>query len=273
MDATPDSTRAKRRIPPLDSVESLVIVFNLLLSQARMLVGGVLGSALAIGIATGDWAHAFLQFGWLHAIQDSLSALPTPETLAVACAVAALFTAGAYVSERRALSNEAGRASVRAGRRGLNGELPRLPFLVLILLMGLTGFAEELLFRFALAGIVVGLLTPTLPAFVAVPIALFVSSVAFWFAHVRYRDLATTALTLLLGLGLGIVFFASGSLAVAAIAHALYNLAVIVIARVQMRRDPDYFFGPAPTRFLLDSEEADGEGADGQKPDDQQTVG
>ena len=51
---------------------------------------------------------------------------------------------------------------------------------------------------------------------------------------------------------LGGAFLATGSLAVVAIAHALYDIAVLAIARVQMSRDPDYFGGPAPTRAMLD---------------------
>ena len=238
--------------PSLDPQETWVLTANLLLSQLILLVIGVVGSIVLAGIASGDWGGAALGFGWAEAIRRSLGAQPFAVTLVAGCGLAAAFTVVAYLAERRALSTDAGRESVMRTRQGVNGELARLPIPLVVVLMALTGFAEELLFRFALMGIVMQLLAPVLPGAVGAAIALFVSSTVFWLSHVRYRDLATTVLTLGLALVLGGAFLATGSLAVVAIAHALYDIAVLAIARIQMSRDPDYFGGPAPTRAMLD---------------------
>ena len=244
-------------LPPLDPEERWALCINLLMTQGLMLAVGIIASIMLAGFASGDWLDATIGLGWLRAIARSLTTLPAFPTVAIACVAAAIFCVVAWTSERRALRTESGRASVFNSRRGVNGELPRLPLPALVVLTAIIGIAEELVFRFALIGIVVAVLTTALPSVLAVFIGLFVSSVAFWFAHVRYRDLATTVLTLVLGFGLGVLFLATNSLAVTALAHALYDLTVLVIERIQIRRDPDYFDGPAPTRALLDQLEAE----------------
>lgn len=237
---------------PLDRQEALVLTANLLISQLILLAIGVVASIVETGIASGDWGAAVLGFAWVGTIRQSLGALGALPTLAAGIGLAAAFAVAALLAEKRALSTEAGRQSVLKTRQGVNGELARLPFPLVIALMALTGFTEELLFRFAVMGIVMQLLAPVLPGPVVAAIALFVSSTVFWFSHVRYRDLTTTVLTLGLALVLGGAFLATGSLAVVAIAHALYDIAVLAVARIQMSRDPDYFGGPAPTRAMLD---------------------
>ena len=52
-------------------------------------------------------------------------------------------------------------------RRGLNGELPRLPFPALVILMAITGFAEELLYRYAAIGLLTALIGCALPGGIA----------------------------------------------------------------------------------------------------------
>ena len=240
------------KAPALDPQEALTITANLVISQLILLAVGCVGAVALAGLSSGDWGAAVLGFSWVGLIGQSLTALDLIPTLAAGCGLAAAFTIVAYLFEKRALSTEKGRQSIMHTRQGVNGELARLPFPALVALMALTGFSEELLFRFALMGIVAHLVALALPAPAAALIALFVASIAFWFSHVRYRDLATTVLTLGLALVLGIAFLVTGSLAVVAIAHALYNLCVLVVARVQMSRDPDYFGGPAPTRAMLD---------------------
>lgn len=249
----------ERDLPPLDAEEAQVLAANLLISQLIMLAIGIAGSAVAEGVRSGDWMQATVGLGWLRSIAGSLASRPAAETLALGCLVAVALAFVAWAGERRALSTERGRASVLKSRRGVNGELARLPLAVLVPAMLLTGFAEELLFRFALMGLALAALAPVLPAPAAAGVALLVSSTAFWLAHARYRDPTTAVLTLALGLSLGALFLGSGSLAVAALAHALYDLIVLMASRRQMRRDPGYFGGPAPTRALLDQlEEQEG---------------
>lgn len=251
MNGTADPL-GRQTTAPLEPAEAAALGANLALSQLIILAFGIVGSIAAAGLRSGNWMEATVGLGWLDGIIASLTAASTVKTVVIGCAAASLLCALAWASERRALSTEKGRASVYRTRRGINGELPRLPIIALIPLMALTGFAEELLFRFAAIGLIGTILSFVVPPFLAAGGALIVSSTVFWLAHSRYRDLATTVLTLALGLGLGSPFLATGSLAAASIAHALYDFAVLIIARIQMRRDPDYFDGPAPTRVLLD---------------------
>lgn len=243
------------RIPPLDTDEVWVLVFASVFSQAITLAAGVIGSMLLAGIVTGDWVEATIGFGWLRGIVDALVALPPVPTAAWGAGIAAFALAAAHLNERRALASDEGRAAVYETRRGINGELPRLPAPVLVLLMTITGFVEELLYRYVAIGLVGTVLARAFPDAVAVALALVVSSVAFWFVHGIYRDAGHAVIITALGLVFGALYVASGSMAACAIAHALYDLGVLGIARMKMRREPDYFGGPAPTRVYLDEDD------------------
>lgn len=237
---------------PLDEDEAWALATNVLLTQGILLLAGIVLSVVACGVLSGDWHDAVIGFGWLHMIADSLTRYSLATVLICGCLLAAAFYFVVWLQEQRALKSEEGRRSVFAGRQGVNGEFPRLPIVVIAALFAVTGFAEELLFRFSLITLASAVVSLALPTPIATVIALFVSSVAFWFAHVRYRDLASTVLTLALGLALGIAFVFTHSLAIVALTHALYDLAVVLGNRRRMRKDPNYFFGPAPTRALLD---------------------
>ena len=252
MHSSCSHNEAKPALPPLDADEAWVLGVNMLFTQAMLLAAGAVLVLLSTGIATGEWLEATVGFGWVRVIGDSLAALPLPATLVLGCAAGTLLALAAWANERRALRSEKGRAAVLKARQGINGELPRLPVPALVALLVLTGFAEELLFRLGMIGLVESLLAGALPPAAAGAVALLASSVAFWLAHARYRDPLTSIVVLALGLALGGLFMATGSLAVAALAHALYDLAVVLIDRTRMRRDPSFFGGPAPTRALLD---------------------
>lgn len=244
-----------RGIPPLDGEEAWALVLASLLSQAITLGAGIVGTVLVAGMATNDWLAATVGFGWVHGIMDSLTALPPLPTVAAGVAAAAVLWMGAWLNERRALSNDEGRAAVFETRRGINGELPRLPFPALVTLMAITGFVEELLYRYAAIGLLSALIGFVLPDGIATAIALVASSIAFWLSHGHYRDAGHGAIVTTIGLALGAAYLISGSLAVAAIAHALYDLAVLATARMQMRRDPGYFGGSLPPdRLIIDSD-------------------
>lgn len=238
-------------IPSLDKTEGMILVFTLLITQAFFAAGGIVGAIVVSGLFGGDWVLAALG-GWVGAVADSLFALPWRETICWGVGIAAACCVAAIVSERRALRSEKARASVYAARQGMDGELPRLPIVVIVLLMAVTGFCEELLFRYAVIGIVCVVLSPVLSSFPASVAALFVSSLVFWLAHVRYRNLASTASVLALGFVFGVTYLVTASLGVVALAHALYDVAVMLVMRIKMVRDPDYFGGSAPDRVLAD---------------------
>ncbi len=245
-----------RGIPPLDGEEAWALVLASLLSQAIALGCGIVGAVLLAGATTGDWFAATMGLGWVRGIADSLTALPPLPTVAAGVTAAAVLWMGAWLNERRALSNDEGRAAVFETRRGINGELPRLPLPALVILMAITGFVEELLYRYAAIGLLSALIGFVLPDGIARAIALVASSIAFWFSHGHYRNAGHAVIVTVIGLALGAAYLISGSLAVAAIAHALYDLAVLATARMQMRRDPGYFGGSLPPdRLIIDSED------------------
>ena len=220
-----------------------------------MLLGGIVGAMIICGFHEKDWAGAVLGFGWARAIAKSLAAMPALETLVAAMALTVVLFLLGWVGEFRALSSEEGRLAVREARRGINGELPRLFAPVAVFLMAITGFAEELLFRFVFMNALVLLLTPFVPTALAVFAAVVVSSFVFWLAHVRYRDFWSSSVVLVLAIVLGAAYAVTGSLAVAALAHAGYNIVEVMTERVKMARDPAYFGGAAPRRVLLDAME------------------
>lgn len=257
---------------PLEKDEANTLVANLALTQALLLLGGVAGAMVVSGLATGEWISAIFRFGWARAIGQSVCALPLWPTLGAGLGLAAAFLLFGELSERQALKSEGGEASVIAARRGINGELPRLGLPLIVLLMCMSGCAEELLFRFALLGGLDLLFGLFMPAGLAAFCALVLSSFLFWMAHVRYRDFWSSALTLVLALVLGIAFLASGSVAVVALAHIAYDLVDVLAERWKMGRDPDYFRGPVPVRVLLDSIEAQRASAEEDAPESREAV-
>ncbi len=147
-----------------------------------------------------NWLDATIGFGWVKPIIASLTAFPASNTIAAGCGAAFIFFVIAWLNERRAYKTEAGRASIKAARQGIDGELPRLPLFALIVLFALIGFIEELLFRYAIFTLANALFSSFLPAPLTLAIALLVSSLAFCLAHTRYQNLSTIAVIFAMGL-------------------------------------------------------------------------
>lgn len=245
-----------RHMYPLDPEEESVLILNLLLTQVMLLLVGCVGAAVICGFTTGDWYASTLGMGWVDAIATSCGVLTAQATVVNGALVAALLYALAALGERLALRSEAGAAAVKEVRRTINGELPRLPACVWVPFMFLAGFAEELMFRYALQQGLQMIFATMVSGTLALTGAIVVSSMAFWSLHLRYRDWFSTITTLALSCGLGLSFAVSGSLMVPALAHALYDILDIASERMKMRRDHDYFGGAAPTRELMKEIEA-----------------
>lgn len=243
-------------IPKLDSDETIALAFSTLLSQLVFLLVSIIaliaGDVLLAGrgiasLATGSWAEP---------VFSSLRAQPPLATFGAACATALVLYLYAAWSEKRGLRNENARRGIMASRRGVAGEMPRLPLPLIVVLMTIVGFSEELLFRFLLLGSLVAFLGPLCGFALAAVVSIAASAIAFSIAHIVNNGSGPVATWLLLGVVMGAAFSLTESLAAVAAAHALYNIAVLVSARIEMHRDPNYFGGPAPTRALMDSEGA-----------------
>ncbi len=237
---------------PLDENEERRLVASMALSQGLLLLIGFAGAIAITGLTSGDWAQTVFGSAWIRSIVSSLTESPAQATVAGA-ALALVLLALAWTCERWALRSVSGRKAVLATRQGVNGEMPRLPASAIVVLMVLTGFTEELLFRFVLLGLLLYGFSLFVPPLLAAIIAVFVSSFVFWIAHVRYRDFWSSALTLALAVLLNVAYLATGSLLLVAIAHAGYDLVTLFAERRKMVREPDYFHGKIPNRIILNA--------------------
>ncbi|MGN0301967.1 MAG: lysostaphin resistance A-like protein [Anaerotardibacter sp.] len=230
---------------PLPEEEKKELVKATLLSEGIIAVGGVIGAIILAFATTGDFIEAL--WLWLPQIASTL-------TLHwVAPVLCFLMIGVVFVIDSLGTKNS---ASYRKAKlelaQSLNGELPRLSNRDVIICMTLAGICEELLFRYVLIGLLMVLfgliLSPTLAAVLSV----VVSAVIFWSVHAQYRDPWSISLALCGGLILGAGYVLSGSLLSCMIAHAIYNIAVLLIERSSMVKDPNYFGGKVPTTLLLD---------------------
>ncbi len=243
-------------LPKLDTVEAIALVLATLLKQFSFLVASVVFLVVMDALVAGKGISSLTMFSWASPVFASLTAQPLHVAIGAACVTAFVLFALATWQEARGLKNENARRSIMASRQGIAGEMPRLPLLAIIALMALVGFSEELLFRFLLLGTLKNALAPLCGVAASIVVAIFLSTLAFYLAHTSSNNAGPVFTCLLLGVILGVAYVASGSLAIVAAAHALYNIAVLVSQRIEMRRNPNYFGGPIPTRVYVDSGEA-----------------
>ena len=251
---------------PLAPGEEDALVANSTLSQAMLLLGGVVAAMVVAGLTTGEWRNSIVFFGWADAIAASITALGAGTTVGVGLGLAVAFLLVEQLIELIARRFAGGEEAIIEGRRDLNGELARASWPHILMITCMAGCAEELLFRFGLLGAIQIGFGMVAPAWYASLFALVMASVVFWMAHVRYRDLWSSIAVLIIAFALGLVYIFTGSVAVVAIAHTAYDLASLAIERARMSREDDYFHGPAPDRILLDM--LDEQLAESESPDD-----
>lgn len=245
------------KLPPLDKEEALVLVFSSFVTQAVFLILALVGLLVLEGLSTDNWFHAIVQFGWITSLITSIQTLPLPQMLLAAVALGVVIFLVVDLSEKCAAKNEEMRQNIIESHQGLHGELPRLPILVLFIMMSFTGICEELLFRYVLIGLILQLLSGLIGTIAAAVIAVIVSTILFCFAHTGVQGTSSLLIWLSLGLVFGAVFVVTNNIAIVAIAHTLYDILVLLALRIQMHRDPKTFFGGfIPTRFLIDAEVA-----------------
>lgn len=243
-------------IPKLDGAEALALTFSLLLSQIVFLLISLVVLMIMDAFGTGHGLASFTTGSWTNPIATSLQAQPPAITCGLACVTSLVLFAYAAWSEKRGLRNEKTRTDIIASRQGIAGEIPRLPLLLIIVLMGIVGFSEELLFRFLVLGTLYAVLAPLCGSILAACISIAISSIVFCLAHILNNGSGAIATWLILGVVLGTAFVLTESLAAIAAAHAIYNIAVLVTTRIKMHHDPNYFDGSIPTRILIDSDES-----------------
>lgn len=243
------------KLPPLDREEALILVFSSFVTQAVFLILALVGLIVLEVLSTGDCFYAIVQFGWITSLITSIQTLPLPQMLLAAVALGVVIFLVVDLSEKCAAKNEEMRQNIIESHQGLHGELPRLPILVLFIMMSFTGICEELLFRYVLIGLILQLLSGLIGTIAAAVIAVIVSTILFCFVHTGIQGTSSLLIWLSLGLVFGAVFVVTNNIAIVVIAHALYDILVLLALRIQMHRDPKTFFGGfIPTRFLIDAE-------------------
>lgn len=243
------------KLPPLDKEEAFVLVFSSFVTQAVFLILALVGLIVLEVLSSSDWFYAIVQFGWINSLIASIQTLPLYQTFIAGAVLGVVIFLLVDLSEKRAAKNEEMHQNIIESHQGLHGELPRLPILVLFIMMSFTGICEELLFRYVLIGLILQLLSGLIGAIAATVIAVIVSTILFCFAHTGVQGTSSLLIWLSLGLIFGVVFIASNNIVIVVIAHALYDILVLLALRIQMHRDPKAFFGGfIPTRFLIDAE-------------------
>ncbi len=243
------------KLPPLDREEALILVFSSFVTQAVFLILALVGLIVLEVLSTGDCFYAIVQFGWIASLTASIQTLPLYQTLIAGVVLGIVIFLLVDLSEKRAAKNKEMRENIIESHQGLHGEMPRLPLLVIFILMSFTGICEELLFRYVLIGLILQLLSGLIGTIAAAVIAVVVSTIVFCLAHTGVQGTSSLLIWTSLGLIFGITFITTNNIAIVAIAHALYDILVLLALRVQMHRDPKAFFGGfIPTRFLIDAE-------------------
>lgn len=243
------------KLPPLDREEALILVFSSFVTQAVFLILALVGLIVLEVLSTGDCFYAIVQFGWIASLTASIQTLPLYQTLIAGVVLGIVIFLLVDLSEKRAAKNKEMRENIIESHQGLHGEMPRLPLLVIFILMSFTGICEELLFRYALIRLILQLLSGLIGTIAAAVIAVVASTIVFCLAHTGVQGTSSLLIWTSLGLIFGITFITTNNIAIVAIAHALYDILVLLALRIQMHRDPKAFFGGfIPTRFLIDAE-------------------
>lgn len=243
---------AGNAIPPLELEEKKRLLLHLPLVQLLLLVIGTVGAVIATGFASGDWSATIFNFLWAQHLAESFTKLSLGLSIGLGVGFVVLLLVLVGIFGKIAENSDSARKAMLEQRQGINGEMIRLPSLFLAGLCVLVGLAEELLYRYAIFGLLFGLLDSVLPYSVIAFIALLVSVFVFTWSHFRYRNVFTVLGMVISALTLGIGFLVTESLLVVAISHALYDFVGLMAERSEMKRNPDFFGGSVPTRLLLD---------------------
>lgn len=224
----------------------------------QVLVGSALATTLAAIICTivlcclrGEDLWQAVTSGWAAAWADGL-AVGWPWSVACAVVLALLMFAIDRVAEGLAWRTAKGREEVLEVRRGLSGEIARLPLGKIAPLMLAIGCAEEAGFRFAVIGVVMAVAEPSLGFAGAAIIAVAASTAVFTLMHTQYHCLYANLVVAAVGLLLGAFYVLTGMLAAVALAHTLYDFGVTVFEAHRMVHDPSYFQGDAPVNAVND---------------------
>lgn len=234
---------------PLPKEESARLLKAIALSALIWLGVGIVLAVIIACIRTGGFLSGVDPAVWGG---DIVAAMSPHWTMVVLPIVALAMVEG--VQAWRFPRSESFRASTYKIRQGITGEMPRIPALPMFFLMLLTGFSEELVFRYGLIGLLAMLLAYVLPDPAAAIIALLVASIAFTVVHTQYKDTYVMAAVFVMALMMGATYLLTGSLLSVAFTHGMYNFSILLIERWLMVRQDDYFGGKVPVNELAEGQ-------------------
>lgn len=230
---------------PLPKEEIGRMLKLLALSAGIWIVAGVALAIIITCIRTGGFLAGGDPLAWAYDIADTLF----PHWCMIVLPLVALVLVEGVQAWRMPRS-ESFRASTYKVRQGITGEMPRCPAVPMFFLMLLTGFSEELVFRYGLIGLFALLLGFVLPEVAATAAAVLLATAIFTVVHTQYKDSFYLAAVFVLGLMMGMAFVLTGSLLSTAFAHGIYNFGILLLERRNMVKEPDYFAGQVPINEL-----------------------
>lgn len=230
---------------PLPKEESSRLLKAIVLSALTWLGVGIALAVIIACIRTGAFLSGIDPTVW----GSDIAAAMFPHWTMVVLPIVALATVEG-VQAWRFPRSESFRASTYKIRQGITGEMPRIPTLPAFFLMLLTGFSEELAFRYGLIGLLTMLLAYVLPNLAAAIIALLVASIVFTVMHTQYKDTYMIAAVFVMALIMGAAYVLTGSFLSVAFAHGMYNFLILLIERWLMVCQDDYFDGKVPVNEL-----------------------
>ena len=230
---------------PLPQEECDRLLKTILLSALVWLGAGIVLAIIVTCIRTGGFLAGGNPMAWVNDIAATLF----PHWTMIALPLAALVLVEGVQAWRMPRSPGFRESTIQI-RQGITGEMPRMPVLPMFFLMLLTGFSEELVFRYGLIGLLALLLAFILPDGAAIVISVLLSTAIFTVVHTQYKGAWHMAAVFVLGLVMGVVFVLTGSLLSVAFAHGMYDFGILLAERANMVREDDYFDGKVPVDVL-----------------------
>ncbi|PLS30891.1 CAAX protease self-immunity [Bifidobacterium margollesii] len=247
--ATTMATDVRQRYP-LPPDEQRAITQQLVVCDILLIVAGLLLACVASLIQ----ANIHGQPWHADAMMTQMLAALTPHWIVASLPIALVLWSVLWEAVGRSHSSYL--QARQRQRSGIRGEMPRLPFGVMLPLMVLAGVSEELLFRYGLQSLLTQMLSwivgsESRDGWPGQGAAVVVTALAFWYAHEQCRDFWNAAYVIIIGLILGSTFAITGNLLAIVCAHIVYNIVDVLRDRRAMLREDDYFQGDAPCDVVL----------------------
>ena len=234
---------------PLPEEEKSALLKQVLVSDGVLAFFGIVFATAAMSVKTGDWTVSFFGSTWLPLTDAAYD--PNWLMIILPLALALVFGIADVVMSKRFPEY---RQDVLDIRQGINGELPRLGPVRMVVLCAYAGATEEIAFRYGLLGFFIAVSQALVPGVLSLAAAILLQAGIFAFMHDQYGRVWELAIVLTVGIAFGIVYVITQNLLVVMVAHALYDFIDLLIERYRMMKEPDYFDGNVPNDLVSGSQ-------------------